>query len=56
MLTTILDFLQIILWKALKKFIVFDTPPNSLKDSKVNLKVKTTKEEVVGVCSLVCNT
>jgi hypothetical protein len=31
-----------------------DASPNSLKDSNVNLKVKTMKERI-GVCSLVCN-
>jgi hypothetical protein len=29
----------------------YDTPPNSLKDLEANLKVKTSKEEKVGVCS-----
>jgi hypothetical protein len=29
-----------------------DAPPNSLIDSPVNLKVKTIKEEGIGVCSL----
>jgi hypothetical protein len=37
-------------WKEL------DTPPHSLKDSNVSLKVKTTYEEKVGVHSLICNT
>jgi hypothetical protein len=32
-----------------------DAPPNSLKDSNANLKVKTTKEGI-GVCSLAYNT
>jgi len=32
-----------------------DAPPNSLKDSNVSSKVKTTEEEEVGVCSLTCN-
>jgi hypothetical protein len=33
-----------------------DTPPHSLKDSNANPKMKTTKEEEVGVCSLVRST
>jgi hypothetical protein len=33
-----------------------DAPPNFLKDSNVNLKVKTTEEEKVGIRSLVCST
>jgi len=33
-----------------------DTPPNSLKDSNVSLKMKTLEEEGVGVCSLIHNT
>lgn len=36
--------------------ITNDTPPNSLKDLHVNLKVKTMKEEKVGVRSLARNT
>jgi hypothetical protein len=37
-------------------FAVFDTPPNSLKDSNASLKVKTLKEEKVRVRSLIRNT
>ncbi len=32
-----------------------DTPPHSLKDSDVSLKVKTLEKEGVGVRSLVCS-
>jgi hypothetical protein len=35
---------------------VVDTPPNSLKDSSASSKVKTTKEEKIGVCSLARST
>jgi hypothetical protein len=35
---------------------VYDTPPNSLKDSNASPKKKTMQEEGVEVCSLVCNT
>jgi len=38
----------------LKLFV--DAPPHSLKGSNVNWKVKTTKEEGVGVCSLAYDT
>jgi hypothetical protein len=42
--------------KTLKIFLnECDAPPNSLKDSNVSLKVKTTKERI-GVHSLVYNT
>jgi hypothetical protein len=34
----------------------FNTPPHSLKDSNVSLKVKTMKEKKVGVYSLACST
>jgi hypothetical protein len=30
-------------------YILFDTPPNLLKDSNANSKVKTMKEDEVGV-------
>jgi len=33
-----------------------NAPPNSLKDSNANPKVKTMKEEGLGVCSLILNT
>jgi hypothetical protein len=32
-----------------------DAPPHSLKDSNASLKMKVTKEEGIGVCSLVRN-
>jgi len=32
-----------------------DAPPNSLKDPKVGVKVKTTKNKRVRACSLICN-
>jgi hypothetical protein len=32
-----------------------DTPPNSLKDSNVSSKMKTTEEERIRVCFLVHN-
>ncbi len=35
---------------------IIDTPRNSLMDSTTNPKVKTTKEEGVGVCYLARNT
>jgi hypothetical protein len=38
----------------MKKSKMNDAPPHSLKDSNVNLKVKTT-EEGVGVHSLACS-
>ncbi len=34
----------------------FDAPPNSLKDPYANPKVKTMKDERIGVSSLVHNT
>jgi hypothetical protein len=34
---------------------MFDTPPNSLKDSNASPKVKIMKEEGVGVRFLACN-
>jgi len=51
------------LWKSNKTegyfyrmaFMEYDTPPNSLKDSNVNPKLKTMEEEVVEVRSLVRN-
>jgi hypothetical protein len=33
-----------------------DAPPNSLKDSNVNPKMKTSKEEGIGACSLAYST
>jgi len=36
-------------------FIIGDGPPNSLKDSNANSKVKTMKKEGIGVRSLVHN-
>jgi len=33
-----------------------DAPLNSLKDSNVSLKVKTSEEEGVGVCSIIHST
>jgi hypothetical protein len=36
--------------------MVHDAPPHSLKDLNASPKVKTTKEERVGVHSLACNT
>ncbi len=35
---------------------MIDAPPHSLKNSNVNPKMETTKEERVGVCSLTRNT
>jgi hypothetical protein len=35
---------------------VFDAPPNSLKDSNVNLEMKAMEEKKVTVCSFICNT
>jgi hypothetical protein len=35
---------------------IIDAPPHSLKDSNVNLKMKTMEKEGIGVCSLVHNT
>jgi len=46
-------FLSCRRWQRIKKFII-DTPPNSLKDSNVSLKMKTT-ETIVEVTFLVRN-
>jgi hypothetical protein len=39
-----------------KAFVPPNTPPNSLKDSNVSLKMKTTEEKGVEGCSLTRNT
>jgi hypothetical protein len=49
-------YLYLITMHAIPLSCKVDTPPNSLKDSNVNLKVKIVEEKGVGVCSLVCNT
>jgi hypothetical protein len=35
--------------------IIIYAPSHSLKDSNVNLKMKTMKEEKVGLCFVICN-
>ncbi len=40
----------------LKPNIIYDAPPHSWKKSNVSLKVKTTKDEGIGVHSPGCNT
>ncbi len=57
-----IDLIQMSIVRVLQSILgsmfgrLSDTPPNSLYDSNANLKVKTSKEERMGICFLIRNT